>query len=403
MPLTDMLCRNAKPKAKPYKIFDGGGLYLEVMPTGSQHWRLKYRIHDKEKRLSLGPYPLTSLSEAREKRDKAKKSIERFVDPSLERKEEKRIAKLKAAQTFELVAREWHTRHYTTWSQRHADAILYRLEREVFPRIGHLPLTSITPPIIHACIQKIEDRGAQEMARRALQMCGQVFRYGVVTGRVDTDMTRDLKGSLKKFIRGHYASIEVDELPDLIKKINKNDARLFKQTILALKMMMLTFVRTRELIDATWDEFDFDKAVWSIPAHRMKMREPHVVPLAKQTVEILHELHSMNGRGKYVFPSIPRPNKPMSNCTILGGLKRLGYNGKMTGHGFRSLAMSAIKEKLSYQHEVVDRQLAHLPRNVVDKAYDRAKFLPQRKQMMQDWADYIDNLQKDQNETAGSQ
>ncbi len=387
-----MLCRNAKPKAKSYKIFDAGGLYLEITPTGSRYWRLKYHILGKEKRLSLGAYPLTPLIEAREKRDKAKKSIERFIDPSLERQEEKRIAKVKAAQTFELVAREWHKLNFKTWSLSHANNIIYRLEKEVFPQIGHLPMTAITPPLIYACLQKIEDRGAHEMARRALQMCGQVFRYAVVTGRADTDMTRDLKGSLKKFTRGHFASIDVDELPALVRKINNNDARLFKQTTLTLKMMLLTFVRTSELIEATWDEFNFEKAVWNIPAERMKMREPHIVPLSKQTLEILEELKEMNGSRKYVFPSIFRPEKPTSNGAILSALKRLGYKNKMTGHGFRSLAMSTIKEKLGYQHEVVDRQLAHLPRSKIDKAYDRAKFLPQRKQMMQEWANYIDEL-----------
>ena len=228
----------------------------------------------------------------------------------------------------------------------------------------------ITPPHIYACLQKIEERGAHEMARRALQMCGQVFRYAVVTGRVETDMTRDLKGSLKKFKRGHFASIEVDELPALVKKINNNDKRLFKQTTLTLKMMLLTFVRTNELIEATWDEFNFEKAVWNIPAERMKMREPHVVPLAKQTLEILQELKEMNSNRKFVFPSIFRPHKHTSDGTILSALKRLGYQNKMTGHGFRSLAMSTIKEKLGYQHEVVDRQLAHLPRSKIDRAYD---------------------------------
>ncbi len=392
MSLSDIACRNAKPKEKAYKIFDSGGLYLEITPNGTRLWRFKYRIHNKEKRLSLGAYPLTSLQEARDKRDKAKKSVEKFIDPSLERQEEKRQAKLKAADTFELIAREWHTKHYKTWCQSHANNILYRLEKEVFPEIGNLPITIITPPIIHACLEKIEDRGAQEMARRALQMIGQVFRYAVVTGRAETDMTRDLKGSLKKFVRKHYASIEVDELPKLIKAIDRNEARLYKQTIIGIKMLMLTFVRTSELIEATWDEFDLKKAVWQIPAHRMKMREPHVVPLAEQTLHLLSTLKGLNGSKTYLFPSISSRKPTISNCTILGGLKRLGYRGKMTGHGFRSLAMSAIKEKLGYQHEVVDRQLAHLPRSNIDKAYDRAKFLPQRKQMMQDWADYIDKV-----------
>jgi integrase len=392
MSLNDLACRHAKPQAKAYRLYDSGGLYLDVMPTGNRYWRLKYRFQAKEKLLTIGRYPIISLITAREKRDAAKQSLVDGIDPGEAKQEKKRLARYNAEQTFEVVARDWHKRFCDTWSKRHSDNILYRLQLDVFPQIGRLPISSITPRHVLDCLQKIEDRGAHEMARRSLQMCGQVFRYAVITGRAQRDVTVDLKGALKRYKRGHYAAIDVDELPELVKALNRNEARLFKQTLLAIRLMLLTFVRTSELIEAQWEEFDLDKAVWNIPAQRMKMRLPHMVPLATQAVAILKELKEMNGGRHYVFPSITKPSQPMSNNTILMALKRMGYRGKMTGHGFRALAMSSIKEKLGYQHEVVDRQLAHVPKNAVDRAYDRAKFIPQRVQMMQAWADYIDSI-----------
>ena len=392
MSLSDTVCRNAKAKEKPYKLFDSGGLYLEVSPTGQRYWRLKYRIFNKEKRIALGIYPATSLVEAREEREKAKKLIKNHIDPSAERQEQKRIACLKATETFQKVAEDWHKHHYDSWSKKHADNILHRMKMDVFPRIGHYPISKLSAPVILSCLQKIEERGAQELARRALQMCGQVFRYAVVTGRAERDITPDLRGSLKKANKSHFAAIEIDELPKLLKKLHINERRLFRQTILLIRMMLLTFVRTSELIEATWDEINLEKAEWVIPAERMKMRKAHIVPLSEQVLSIIRELKEMNGNRHFIFPSIVKPLKPMSNGTILMALDRMGYRNKMTGHGFRALAMSTIKEKLGYQHEVVDRQLAHAPVSSVDRAYDRAKFLPQRKQMMQDWADYIDAL-----------
>lgn len=389
--LSDLECRNAKPQQKDYKIYDSNGLYLYITAKGKRYWKLKYRIHNKERKLGLGAYPYVSLMDARNKTESIRSLLEKGQDPSEERKEEKRKARYNAEQTFEVVAREWHKHHYDTWCKNHADNILHRLEKEVFPEIGKIQVSKLTPPVILSCLQKIELR-SKEMARRALQMCGQVMRYAVVTGRADRDITPDLKGSLKKYVRGHFASIEIDELPTLVKKINENDARLYKQTTNALKLLLLTFVRTKELIHAEWAEIDFENKAWRIPAERMKMRKPHFVPLSKQAIAILKDQLEISGYSKYVFPSIPRPKQPMSNGTILMALRRLGYNGIMTGHGFRSLAMSAIKEKLDYRHEVIDRQLAHLPKGKVNQAYDRAMFIPERIKMMQEWADYIDGL-----------
>lgn len=394
MKLTDLKIRQSQPKDKAYKITDGGGLFLQVNSNGTKYWRLKYRIMDKEKLLALGTYPAVSLAQAREKREEAKKTINQGIDPIEQKRAVKRDRVIKANNTMELIAREWHTRHYDQWSQRHADNILHRLEMDIFPVLGKLPIHAITPPILLEALQKIEDRGANEIARRALQVSGQVFRYAVVTGRAERDVSVDLKGALKKYKKSHYAAIDGQEIPALLKAIDENRPRLYRQTILAVKLLMLTFVRTSELIEATWSEFDFDKAEWHIPAERMKMRLPHVVPLSQQVITMLQELQEMNGKREFILPSLINPRKHMSNGTILGALKRLGYHKRMTGHGFRALAMSTIKEELGYRHEVVDRQLAHVPANQVDRAYDRAKFLPERRIMMQKWADYIDLLHK---------
>jgi integrase len=396
MSLTDLKCRQAKPKDKTFRLFDTGGLYLEVKPTGTKVWRLKYKFYGKEKSLTIGKYPAISLLAARIEKETAKTSLETGIDPASQKQESKRLRRFNQAQTFELVALEWHKKNYDTWSPNHAMHILSRLKQNVFPIIGQKPISLVTVQDILICMQKIEERKAYHMTRRVLQIIGQVMRYAVVTGRADRDFTSDLKGSLKKYKKGHYAAIEPDKLPDLMKAINKNEARLYKQTILAIKLLLLTFVRTSELINARWEEFDFEKSIWNIPAERMKMRLPHVVPLSKQVVDILNELGDFYGRNGYILPSIINMHKPISNNTILQGLGRLGYKKIMTGHGFRALAMSTLKEKLGYRHEVVDRQLAHLPKNKIDQAYDRATFIPDRIKMMQEWADYINTISMSQ-------
>lgn len=394
MKLTNITCKNALPRKKAYKLSDGGGLYLEVYPNGNRHWRMKYRINGKENRISLGAYPEVPLIEAREKWQQERKQIKNGLDPSSARQEKKRLAEFQVSQTFELIAREWYAIRYSRWSANHAKSILQRLEADVFPQIGNVPISKLNAPLLLTCLRKIEDRNAHEMAKRALQICGQVMSYAVQTARVERSFIPYMKGALVGHTSVPYAAIESDELPKLLKDIENNKARLYRQTVLALKLMMLTFVRTGELINATWDEFDFERLEWVIPAERMKMRRVHIVPLSNQSVTILEELKKLNGKRDYVFPHVSKPRKPMSNNTILMALKRMGYKGKMTGHGFRALAMSTIKEKLGYRHEVIDRQLAHVPGNKVDRAYDRAQFLPERHKMMQAWADYIDCLRK---------
>jgi integrase len=391
MPLTDTACKNARPKEKPYKKADGGGLYLEVMPTGARYWRLKYRFGGKEKRLACGVYPETSLAEAREKRAVARKMLGDEIDPSSAKRENRQLAEANAACTFEAVAREWHERNREKWTPIYCQDILHRLETDIFPAIGKRPVADITPLAVLGALKKIENRGAGEMARRAGQYCGQIFRYAVVTGRADRNPTTDLKGALKPVKHGHFSALEPKDLPEFLHTLERNDARLFVLTRLAIRLMLLTFVRTGELIKATWDEFDLDGAEWAIPAERMKMRKPHIVPLSKQAVAVLRQVQAMNGNYPWVFASPTKPRRHMSNNTILKALERLGYKGRMTGHGFRALAMTTIKEKLKYPHDVVDRQLAHAPRNKIDAAYDRTKFLDERKKMMQAWADYLDS------------
>lgn len=394
MPLTDIKCKSTKPTEKPQKLGDSGGLYLHVMPSGSKYWRMKYRIHGKEKLLALGVYPETTLSDAREKRDAARKLVIQGIDPSAHKQETKHLATLNSKNTFEPLAREWHSKNLAKWTEKHGQDIITRLEKDIFPEIGNLPVRDITAPRLLLAIRKMEERGAHELARRARGTCEQIFAYGIGIGKADRNIALDLRGTLEAFKRGHYAAFDFTELPTFLAKLQKNDARLYPQTIRATKLLMLTFVRTAELINATWDEFDLEKKVWNIPIERMKMRRPHLVPLSNQVLELLKEQKDDTKvlQTPYVFPSQIEPRKPMSNGTILGGIKRLGYKGQMTGHGFRALAMSTIKEKLNYRHEVIDLQLAHEKKNKIDAAYDRAQFIQERTKMMQEWADYLDTV-----------
>ena len=340
----------------------------------------------------MGIYPLVTLADAREGRNAAKKLLMVNVSPSAAKKGAKRQAILKAAQTFEAVAREWHSKKLDSWKPTHGANLLHRLELDIFPDIGSRPIAEISASELLHTIKAIENRGAHEIARKTLRICGQVFKYAIITDR-RTDGVNPaaaLSGALKSYKRGHYAALDAKDLPTFLRKLDRNEARLLPQTMRATRLLMLTFVRTSELIQATWDEFDFDAKEWIIPAERMKMGKEHIVPLSRQVIALLKEQQELTGNWKWVFPNITHPKKHMSNNTVLSGLKRMGYKGEMTGHGFRALAMSTIKERLNYRHEVVDRQLAHAHRSNVDAAYDRAQFLPERRKMMQQWADYLD-------------
>lgn len=389
MKLNDKSCKNAKPEAKPVKMADGGGLFLLVQPNGKKYWRMKYRIGGKEKLLSFGEYPLIPLIDAKAKRENAKKLIADGIDPSLKKKQDKRQKKAESENSFHAVTMEWIDNHFSDKTERYKKTVLSRFERDLFPVFGSMPIMDIEAPDILEALRKVENRGAYELTGRLRGLCGQVFRYGVVIGKAKRNPAQDLQGVLKTYKKSHHASIEINEIPEFVKTLEQNHARLYRHTQLAVKMLMLTFVRTSELIEATWDEFDLENKQWVIPAERMKMDNAHIVPLSNQVMDILTELKELSPHSNYIFPSQLGHKKHMSNNTVLKALERLGYKGRMTGHGFRALGLSAIKEKLGYRHEVVDRQLAHAPRNAVDRAYDRAKFLDERTVMMQKWADYL--------------
>ena len=392
MKLNDQKCKNAQPKDKPYKLFDGGGMYLEVMPSGGRLWRLKYRFGGKEKRLSFGAYPIITLKDARAKRDSAKLILENDNDPAVVKQEEKILKQVNSANTFEAVAREWLEKRKGEIDDKTHLSIERRLERNLFPKIGKLPIKSVTPPILLNALKEVEARGVLDTVKRLRQSAGQIFRFAIAGGLADYDPARDLSDALKTPKVESLKSMPITELPNFIRKVNRNDARLFKQTCLALRLMVITFLRKKELSHAKWEEFDFENKIWLVPATRMKMKKEHLVPLSSQSIEVLEELKEMNGSWEHVFPSRVRPNSPMHEDTILRALYKLGYKGDATIHGFRALAMTTIMEELGYRYEVPDLQLAHSKGDAVRKAYDRTKFLDERTKMMQEWADYVDSI-----------
>lgn len=401
VPLTEMQVRNAKGKEKPYKLFDGGGLYLDVMPNGSRIWRFKFRqANGKENRLTFGPYPEITLQDAREKRLETRRLMLQGVDPARHRDDAKRLLTDRAANTFEKVAREWYANKVPTWSERTAKNMIVRLQADIFPSIGARPITDLKHRDIIDTLRKIEERGATEIAKRLKAVCSQIFSYAIQCGLTERNLVADMKDVLKTRRASHFAAIDADELPAFLASLERNEARMFEPTRIAVRLMLLIFVRTSELIETPWSEIDLAKGEWIIPWQRMKRGKltvnpdttNHHVCLSRQALALLRELHAMTGGSTYLFPNQRDPKKPISNNTILVALERMGYKGRMTGHGFRALAMSTIKERLGYRHEVVDRQLAHAPRDKVASAYDRAQFLAERKKMMQDWADYIDSL-----------
>lgn len=397
MKLTNSACQSAIPKDRPYKKFDGGGLYLEIMPSGSKLWRLKYHYLGSEKRISLGPYPLVTLAEARDERDKAKKLLLQNIDPSEAKRDVKRLIVRNAANTFEVIAREWHERQLEKWSAGYAEKIMCSFRMNVFPYIGNRAIGSITPPdFLNDCLRRIEERGALDIARRVKQQCGQVFRYGVATGKCERDPTQDLKGALKTRKETHFRSMEAKDLPKFIMALERNEPRLYPRTRRAIWLSMLTFTRPGEIRQGQWSEINMQEQQWTIPAHKMKMRRDHMVPLSKQAIAILKEQKEEIGHlnTDWIFPSQVRPQICMSDGTVNHAIKRLGYGENMVAHGFRALARTIIREKLKYDSEVIEKQLAHKTKNPLGEAYDRTQFLDERKKMMQDWADYLDGLLK---------
>ncbi len=397
-PLTDIQARTAKPKDKVYTLADGGGMYLEVAPSGSKTWRMSYRQpNGKNTRLTFGSYPDMSLAGAREKRDAARKQRNSGTDPAQAKRIDKINKATANANTFEAVAREWHANKLDSWQERTAANILHRLEQDIFPLLGMHPIASIKAPVVLDVLRQIEKRGALDMAKRQGQVCSQIFRYAIASGKADNDPLPSLRGALKPSNNEHHAAITPDELPEFLRVFEKNEARMFVPTRVLMRLMMLTFVRTSELIETPWSEIDLVNESWVIDWHRMKMGKRKVKPrkvdhhvfLPRQGWELLRELHAITGGNQFLFPNQRDHGKPASNGAILAALKRMGYGGKMTGHGFRSLAMGVIKERLGYRHEVVDRQLSHASGDAYGEAYDRAMFLDERKVMMQQYADYL--------------
>lgn len=367
-------------------------MYLEISPTGGKWWRLKYRHGGKEKRLSLGTYPDTSLAAARDKRDNARKLLAAGVDPGEHRKAEKAAGIEKSANSFEVVAREWFGKRKPGWVDGHANKVLMRLENDVFPWLGARPIADVTAKELLATINRIVDRGAVDSAHRALQNCGQIFRYAIITGRAERNPAADLRGALPSPKESHLAAItDPDKIGGLLRSMDDYTGAFV--TKCALRLAPLVFVRPGELRHAEWEEINLDKAEWNIPAAKMKMREAHLVPLSKQAVSILSELHPLTGRGKYVFPSARGDKRPMSDNAILSALRRMGFEkDEMSGHGFRAMARTIMDETLHVRPDFIEHQLAHAVRDPNGRAYNRTAHLAERRKMMQMWADYLDSL-----------
>lgn len=392
MPLSDVVVRNAKPSEKPRKLADEKGLYLLVKDAG-KYWRMDYRFDGKRKTLALGIYPDTSLAKAREKRDAARKLLADEVDPG-ENKKAQKIARHEAAgNSLEVIAREWLARQNVKWSEAQAKKVAGIFTNNVFPWLGSRPIAAITPPELLTALRRMEDRGAFETARRALQYCGMVWRYAVATGRAPRDLAADLKGALSPVVTKHHASIiEPKRIGELLRAIDGYQGTLIVRA--ALKLAPLVFVRPGELRKATWSEFDLDRAEWNIPAERMKMGEPHLVPLSTQAVAVLRELHALTGHLELVFPGERSRERPMSNNTVNAALRRLGYDTRtdITGHGFRAMARTILDEELGVRPDYIEHQLAHAVRDPNGRAYNRTAHLNERRKMMQLWSDYLERL-----------
>jgi integrase len=389
--LTDTRIKTAKPQAKLYKLTDERGLHLSVYPNGSKLWHLRYRIEGKERTASLGKYPDVSLAEAREKRDQMRKLVAKGIDPVQSQKATKEAKKLAQTNSFEAVARIWFEGWKATRSPRHAEYVIRRLEADVFPVVGSRPVSEIQAPELVKLMKAIQRRGALDIAKRCYQMTGQVFRYAIAHGLAERNPAGDIKPSdiLPSRRQTNYARVDAKELPALLRGIEAYQGT--PVTRLAIKLLALTFVRTSELIGARWEEFDLQVKQWRIPAVRMKMRTEHIVPLSLQAIQILQILHTITGHSELLFPGERDHGKPMSNNTILKALERMGYKGRMTGHGFRGLASTILHEQ-GFDHAHIELQLAHQERDAVSAAYNHATYLKQRAKMMQWWGSYLESL-----------
>lgn len=380
----------AKPKEKAYKLADGAGLYLEVVPSGSRYWRMKYRFNGKEKRMAFGVYPAVSLAQARALRDEAKKKLAEGIDPSFAKKEEKLVRDVRLHNTFQAVALEWHGTKVSRWSEGYASDIIEAFNKDIFPYIGQQPVNEIKPLVLLNVLRRMESRGATEKAKKVRQRCSEVFRYAIVTGRAEYNPAADLTSAMSGHESKHYPFLTVEELPDFFKALSGYTGSPL--IVLAARLLILTGVRTGELRGAFWSEFDLEKAVWEIPAERMKMKRPHLVPLSTQALEIVQQLKVMSGQYPLVFPGRNDPCKTMSEASINQVFKRIGYTGKVTGHGFRH-TMSTILHEEGFNTAWIETQLAHVDKNAIRGTYNHALYLEGRKEMMQWYGDYVDSCE----------
>ena len=390
MPLTDTALRNAKKAEKPYSLTDGRGLSIQVQPTGAKWWRLRYRFDGKAKMLSLGVYPDVGLKEARERRDAARKMLAEGIDPGENRKAAKAAKVERAANSFEVVAREWYAKHAPNWAEHHGDRIIRRFERDIFPWIGGRPISELTPPELLAVVRKIENRGALETAHRALGNCGQVLRYAVATGRAMRDVTVDLRGALPPAKGEHFAAVTEPRLVATLLRTFDGYQGTFTVAC-ALRLAPLVFVRPGELRKAEWADIDLEAAEWRYTV--TKTGTAHIVPLSTQALAILGELHAVTGTRRYVFPGARTNGRPMSDNAILAAMRRMGISKEeMSGHGFRAMARTILDEVLGVRPDLIEHQLAHAVKDPNGRAYNRTAHLPERRKMMQTWADYLDKL-----------
>ena len=390
MPLTDAFLRTLKPPIKPEKHSDAGGLFLLATPTGGKWWRLKYRFGGKEKLLSMGTYPEVSLKAARERRDEARTLLAEGIDPGENRKIQKSAKVSRDANSFEVVAREWLAKNAPTWAESHTSNILRRMERDLFPWIGGRAIAEITAPDLLAVLRRIEARGANETAHRAKENCGQIFRYAIATGRAERDPSQDLRGALAPAKTEHMAAVTDPATVGAMLRMF-DDYRGTLVTRCALRLAPLVFVRPGELRAAEWKDIDLEAGEWSFVASKTKT--PHIVPLSRQAVAILSELQPLTGHARYVFPSPRTDTRPMSENAILSAMRRMNITKEeMTGHGFRAMARTMLHERLKFPAEVIEHQLAHKVADALGAAYNRTRFLDDRRAMMQAWADYLDRL-----------
>lgn len=389
MRLSDKACKAASPREKQYKLSDGDGMYLLIQPSGSKLWRFNYRFDGKSKTLALGVYPATGLAAAREKRHTARAQLLQNIDPAAHRAEAKILRQIEAKNSFEAVAREWHSKNEHLWSPHYGKQVLRVMENNLFPQLGNIPLKRITPLLLLAELRKMEERGATDLLKDALNYAGRVCRYGIATGRAERDPSNDIRDAFKPHKAKHHASLKTDELKEFLEKLHAQPDGMGKFGVM---LVLLTLVRTTEARAAPWSEFNIEAAEWHIPASRMKLRRPHLVPLSKQAVALLQKIKQSSGNHEYAFPNKGGKYPFMSENTMLNLIYEMGYKGRATVHGLRTLGSTILHESGKFRSLAIERQLAHVDENTVRGTYNHAEYLTERRDMMQWWADYLDTI-----------